>query len=312
MRVLVAGASGAVGVPLVRLLVEDGHQVTGLVRSRAAEDRLRQLEASAIEADVLDRDRLLRAVQGSTYDAVLHQLTALKKAPLRVKDMRVTNELRTRGTAHLLEVAHVVGARRFVTQSMVFGYGFRNLGPQPLAEENSFGVLHGDRFDPVVAALASAEQQVFADPEVEGIALRYGLFYGRDLAVVERLLRRRSAPVTSSAAILALIHHDDAAAATVAALDRGRADTAYNIVDDTPISWRGFLLAVAEATGAPRPWTVPGPVLRALAPYAGHLATEVSLVVSNARAKQELGWRPRYPSCGDGLRATVSGKATAL
>lgn len=311
MRVLVAGASGAVGVPLVRLLVAGGHRVSGLVRSPAAAERLRQLGAAAVDADVLDRDRLLRAVYGSTYDAVVHQLTALKKVPLRVGDMAATNELRTRGTAHLLDVAHAVGARRFLTQSIVFGYGFRDHGPQPLTETNPFGVTRGDRFDPVVAALASAEQQVFDDPQVAGVALRYGLFYGRDLAVVERLLRRRSAPVTSSAATLALVHHDDAAAATVAALDRGQDDTAYNIVDDTPISWRGYLTAVAEATRAPRPWMVPGPVLRALAPYTGRLATEVSMVVSNARAQQELGWRPRYPSCADGLRATVAGEVIA-
>ena len=308
MKVLIAGATGAVGVPLVALLVGGGHEVTGIVRSPAGAARLRGLGAAAVTADVLDRDELMRAVEGLACDAVVHQLTALKKAPLRVADMVTTNELRTRGTAHLLKAAHAVGAGRFVTQCIVFGYGFRDHGPRPLSETDPFGQPHGDRFDPIVAALASAEQQVFTDPQVQGVALRYGLFYGRDLAVVTRMLRRRSLPVTSSVATLAMVHHDDAAAATLAALERGRADTAYNIVDDTPISWRGYLTAAADATAAPHPLVVPKRLLTAVAPYGGRVATEISMVVSNARAQEDLGWRPRHPSCADGLAATVSGQ----
>lgn len=309
MKVLIAGATGAVGVPLVTLLVAAGHQVTGVVRSSTGTALLRGLGAAAVEADVLDRDGLLRAVEGLACDAVVHQLTALKKAPIRVAGMAATSELRRRGTTHLLQAAHTVGADRFLTQSIVFGYGFRDHGPRPLSETDPFGQPRGDRYDPVVAALASAEQQIFADPHVQGVALRYGLFYGRDLAVVEHMLRRRSLPVTSSLATLAMIHHNDAAAATVAALERGRADTAYNIVDDTPVSWSGYVTAAADATGAPSPWSVPGPVLRTIAPYAGRVATQVSMVVSNERAKQDLGWLPRYPSCAAGLHASAAGEA---
>jgi nucleoside-diphosphate-sugar epimerase len=308
VKVLLAGATGAVGLPLVSLLHAAGHHVTGLVRSAAGATRLRELGATSRRADVLDREGLLRAVRGETYDAVLHELTALKKAPLRVADMAATNELRTRGTAHLLEVAHEVGAQRFLTQSIVLGYGFADHGPAPLTEAAPFGQPEGSRVDPVLLALAAAEQQVFRDPDVAGVALRYGLFYGRDLPTVERMLRRRSLPVTASGGTLALVHHDDAAAATVAALERGRADTAYNVADDTPVSWRGYVTAAAAATGAPRPLVVPGALLRAVAPYAGRLATEVSMVVSSARARAELGWQPRHPSCAAGLRASAAGE----
>lgn len=309
MKVLVAGATGAIGVPLVALLHAAGHQVAGLVRDESGAAKLRQLGAIPLRANVLDREAMLRAVAGTRFDVVVHQLTALKKAPMRVGDMAATNELRIRGTRHLLEVAHEVGASRFLTQSIVFGYGFGDLGPRPVAETAPFGQPHGDRFDPVVTALGSAEQQVFADPEIGGIALRYGLFYGRDLATTEQLLRRRSLPVTSSSGRLALIHHDDAAIAAVAAAERGRVDTAYNIVDDTPVSWRDYITATAVATGAPRPPRIPGVVLRAVAPYGGRLATDVSMIVSNARAKQELRWQPRYRSCVEGLQASHAGTA---
>ena len=123
MRVLLAGATGAIGVPLVALLTANGHQVTGVVRSPSAAARLRELAATSVTADVLDRDALLRAVEGHHYDVVVHELTALKKAPVRVSDMAATNRLRLAGTTHLLEAAHLVGAGRFVTQSIVFGYG---------------------------------------------------------------------------------------------------------------------------------------------------------------------------------------------
>jgi nucleoside-diphosphate-sugar epimerase len=152
-----------------------------------------------------------------------------------------------------------------------------------------------------LAAMRSAEEQVFADPDVEGVALRYGLFYGGDIAATTRMLRRRMLPVTAWDGSLALIHHDDAADATVAALRRGGADTAYNIVDDTPVTWRRYVESIATVVNAPRPMVLPGWLLRALAPYAGLFMTGLNMTVSNTRARQELGWAPGHPSYLDGI-----------
>lgn len=306
MRVLVAGATGAVGVPLVTSLLADGDEVTGIVRSAAGADTMHRLGAEVVHADVLDRDRLLEAVRGHTYDAVIHELTALKKPPARYPDMTLTNELRTRGTTHLLDAAREVGATRFVTQSIVFGYGYTDHGLAPIAESAPFGRSSGDRFAPTLEALGSAENLVFESPDVEGVALRYGLFYGRDIRAMAAMLRRRRLPVTSWDGPLAFVHHDDAAAATVAALKRGRADTAYNVVDDTPTSWRDYARTVAAAVAAPTPMTLPGWLVRLVAPYAGRFMTEVAMNVSNAKAREELGWSPRYPSCVEGSAASAA------
>jgi nucleoside-diphosphate-sugar epimerase len=194
MRVLVAGASGALGVPLTRLLVARGHSVVGLIRNPSGADVVRALGAEPLVADALDRDDLLRTVNGLPADAVIHELTSLRKPPLRANGMAVTNRLRTEGTASLLAVAERLGAKRMVTQSIILGYGFRDHGDRILTERDTFGIPAGDLTDDAVAALASAEMQTFKAPE--GIALRYGLLYGGDGAQTRTMLKKRGVPVS--------------------------------------------------------------------------------------------------------------------
>ena len=232
---------------------------------------------------------------------MINELTALTKAPARYADMEPTNVLRRHGSANLVEVARLVGAKRFLTQSIFFGYGYRDFGSTVITEDAPFGSPQGDRTDSVLAALVSAETQAQSLPGVVGIALRYGLFYGGDVDNYVGMLRRRALPVpTGQRGTLALIHHDDAATATVAALERGTAG-AYNIVDDRPTTWRELIEGIALSRNAPRPIPLPGWVLRAAAPYAGKMMTGVNMHVSNAKAKRELGWTPRYPTFREGL-----------
>lgn len=296
MKVLLAGATGTLGRPLVRDLLAAGHQVVGLTRSPSAAAGLEQHGCTAIVADALDRDGLLTAVDGQQADAVVHELTALKRTPLRHRDMAATNDLRVAGTSHLIEAAQVMGATRFLTQSIVFGYGYRDHGAATLTEASPFGVPAGDAFDQHMAAMASTEQQAFAAEGIDGVALRYGLFYGADLDDVVARLRRRALPIPRSGGELAFVHHDDASAATVAALERAPGGAAINIVDDHPVSFGDLLAAIARSAHAPAPLVLPGGLLRLLAPYGGAVMTRVSMRVSHDRATSELGWTPRYPS----------------
>lgn len=301
MRVLLAGATGILGAPLVRQLVTSGHDVVGIGRSPEGAHRIAGLGATAISADVLDRDAVLRAIDGESFDAVLHELTALKKLPLRHSGMTATDLLRTAGSAHLVEVAQATGATRFITQSIVFGYGYRDHGTRPLTEDDPFGLAQHDEYDPHVTAMAEAERLAMTTPGIDGIALRYGLFYGGDLDRVAAMLRRRAMPVTAGGGDIPFVHHDDAAAATVAALERGAPGAAYNIVDDTPATFRDFVETVATVRATPRPLVVPAWLIAIAAPYGKALLTDTSMRVSNARAGSELGWRPRYPSIRDGV-----------
>jgi nucleoside-diphosphate-sugar epimerase len=170
MRVLLAGASGAVGAPLTRQLIAAGHQVVGITRSQANAERLRTAGAQAVVADVMDRENLLTAVRDVRADAVMHQLTAFG-AKMR-EAVRGTNALRATGTSHLLAAARAVGAHRFLTQSNVFGYGYRDHGPHVITEDDLFAEPEPGPFAAGVTAMRSGEEQVFSADEMEGIALR--------------------------------------------------------------------------------------------------------------------------------------------
>ena len=305
MKVLLAGASGAIGTPLIRQLIAAGHEVVGISRSQANAERLRTADVEAVVADVMDRERLLAAVRGVRADAVLHQLTALGTTKVR-EAMRGTNALRTTGTAHLLAAARAVGAHRFLTQSNVFGYGYRDHGPHVITEDDPFGEPAPGPFAAALAAMRSTEEQVFSAEEMEGIALRYGEFYGQDSfnRMVINLVRKRRLPVPSSGGGFAtFIYLEDAAVATVAALDKGSAGQAYNIVDDAPVRWGDYLDAVAAELGARRPWRVPSWMLRPI-PYL-HTIMTTSMRVSNDKAKRELGWVPAVATYREGVPLMV-------
>lgn len=304
MKVVVAGATGAIGVPLVRALVDHGHEVIGLTRSARSAADYGDIWAGAIVADVRDAQSLRSAARPIRADAVIHQLTALTRPPIRYRDLDQTNDLRIRGTRHLLELAAAVGATRFVTQSFLGGYGYGDHGEAVLTEEDRFAPPgRSPRLERALAALRSGEQQVLTSADVEGVALRYGLFYGpgRPLDAMLTMLRRRQLPIPrGGGGTLSYVYVPDAARATVAALERGRAGRAYNICDDEPVRWGTFISAVAKTFGTPPPFRVPRWILRA-APYA-HVIMTSTIRLSNQRAKGELDWFPSAPTYQEGLR----------
>jgi len=297
MKVLIAGASGALGSPLTRALIAQGHEVLGLARSPESRDHLSQLGAHPILANVMDRDDLLSAVSGVRADAVIHALTALKKTPLRHQGMSATNALRAAGTTNLLALARQVGARRFVAESMTLGYGYGDWNDQIITEDAPFAPTgSSSQLERHEAAFRSLERQLWEATEagwIEGIALRYGYFYGpASLVPILELLRRRSLPLPDGGrALTSWIYLEDAAAATVAALERGQAGEAYNIVDDEPVRNQDFFTFLCQQAHLPRPFSLPGWLMRPLAPLATDFFA-TSMRVSNAKAARELGWKP--------------------
>ena len=292
MNVFVAGASGTIGIPLVRHLVAAGHHVTALTRSPDKREALRRLGASAVVANALDRDALVSAVAGARPTHVIHQLTALPKgAPRRASDIEATNRLRIDGTRHLLHAAITIHARRFIV--------------------GSFAPLTGSNFaktqDAAAAAVRSMETQVLDATRqglIEGVVLRYGMFYGPDVpstaALLERVRKRRLPVVRGDAGQLPVIHIEDAVRATVLALDAAPAGSTYEIVDDHPASMTEIVTTLAKYAGSPPPLCVPAWLPRLVAPYLARV-TAIRMPLSNARAKAELRWAPRYPTFREGL-----------
>jgi nucleoside-diphosphate-sugar epimerase len=293
-------------------LIASGHQVLGITRTPGKSSLLTILGAQPIVADVMDRENLLRAVDGQRANAVVHALTALpKNGPMRHRDMYQTDALRDVGTRHLLAAARAVGARQMVVESHAVGYGFGNWGDMILTEEQLFAPPGRSReLERHLAGLRSMEQQIFEATRagwIESVSLRYGSFYGPEsTAPLIDLLRRRSLPLPAGGrTFMSWIYIEDAASAMVAALERGRAGQAYNIVDDEPVRWHDFMTELARVVGAPTPWSIPRPVLRLVAPFAEIIMAESSLRVSNAWVRSELDWVPSVPTYREGIQRIV-------
>jgi nucleoside-diphosphate-sugar epimerase len=301
-RVLVVGATGALGRPLVRRLVEHGVEVAGLTRHASKTQLLSDLGAGPVVADALDPAAISAAVVAARPEAVVHALTAIpKRGPLRARDLDRTNRLRREGTANLLAAARLAGARRFIAESMIFVYGFGDHGEERLSED---GADSSDDAKPwlaeAVASVRDLEAQVVSATmrgEVDGVLLRFGFFYGVGAGtdIMARLLCRRMLPVPGEGAgVGSWIHIEDAAAAVVAALAYGRPGEAYNIVDDEPVLYREFVRTLGRELGAPNPYWIPAWLGRLVAPLL-MADLESRIPVSNAKAKRELQWSPQFP-----------------
>jgi nucleoside-diphosphate-sugar epimerase len=307
MRVFVAGASGAIGTPLLPQLIAAGHEVTGTTRSVESAEAIRAAGARATICDALDADALHTAVTEAAPDVVVHQLTALPhRFDPRDKEIYApTNRLRTEGTRTLLDAARAAGARRIVCQSIAFAYA---PGPQAEVkdEDAPLALDAPPPFGDGVRAIDEMERAVVGAGGLEGLVLRYGWFYGpgtyyaNDGSMAEDVRRRRFPIIGKGSGLFSFVHVDDAASATVAAVERG-APGIYNVVDDDPAPQREWLPAYAEAIGAKKPLRVPVWVARLVV---GKIATAASVQpgASNAKAKRELGWEPRWPSWREGFR----------
>jgi 2-alkyl-3-oxoalkanoate reductase len=300
MRVFVAGASGTVGIPLVRALIGAGHQVTALTRSPEKQDELRRLGATPALADALDAQALRTVVLAATPTHVIHQLTALpKEGPSSESDLVATNRLRIDGTRNLLDAAIRAGARRFIGGSFALLPGAETEIADAFANE-------------AAGATRSMESQILTanqSKQIEGIVLRYGLFYGPTnpgtIKMVEMIRKRRLPAIRGDRSLLPFIHIDDVVGATMAALDRGVPGSVYDIVDDQALSLSDAVRTMAECIGAPTPRSIPAWLLRLISPYRARVLS-TRLPLSNAKARADLMWRPSYPTMRDGFVRTFS------
>jgi 2-alkyl-3-oxoalkanoate reductase len=306
MRVFVAGANGAIGRPLVPRLVAAGHEVTGTTRSQASAEAIQAAGATPAVVDALDADALREAVERAVPEVVVHELTALPERfnPRKRGLYDATNRIRREGTRSLLDAARAAGARRFVCQSIAFAYA-PAAEPEVMDEEAPLNLDAPPPFSEGMRVIAEMERAVL-DAELEGLVLRYGWFYGPGTyygeggSLASDVRRRRFPVVGSGSGLFSFIHVDDAAEATVAAGERG-APGVYNVVDDEPAALRDWVPAYAEAIGAPPPRRVPVWLARLVA---GKMASSMNVQpgASNAKAKRELGWQPRWSSWREGFR----------
>ena len=295
MKVFVPGATGAIGRPLVAELVRQGHAVTGMTHSRASTQGLKELGAEVALVDALDYAAVEEAVRKSGAETVIDQLTSLPKSPADMAAARATDRrLRIEGGGNLRRAALACGARRYVQQSSGFflapgeGLADESVG---MAVDASPGVAFHAR------SYAELEARVLARGPLEGVALRYGFFYGPGTwyspegACADQARRQELPIVGKGEGVWSWVHIVDAAHATVAALTAP--PSVYNIVDGDPSPVNVWLPAFARSVGAPPPLQLREEQARAAGGEdAVYYGTKLR-GASNAQAKKVLGFSPR-------------------
>lgn len=315
MKVFLAGATGALGRALVPQLVARGHEVTGMTKTTSKQDLVSSLGARPVVADALDPEAVAQAVASAEPEVIVHQLTALS-GPMSARDARhperlagaiMTTRLRTEATDHLLAAGRAVGARRFVAQS--FGaFRFAHTGGPVLSEAEPLDP------NPPTGLRTGQEGTLYLERAVttidwgEGLALRYGGFYGpgtsvsraADAQIAVPIRKRRFPIIGDGGGVWSHLHIDDAAAATLVAVERGQPGI-YNIVDDEPAPVREWLPVLASALDAKPPRRIPRWLGRLAAGETATLMMTEARGASNEKAKRELGLQLRYPSWRQGF-----------
>jgi nucleoside-diphosphate-sugar epimerase len=320
MKIMLAGASGAMGRALVPLLVRAGHDVVGMVQRPRSVEVVHALGAEPRTVDALDAEAVLRCFRETRPQVVIHQLTAIPAAlDMRHfdRDFALTNLLRTEGTRNLLAAAVDVGATHFLTQSFAgWTYGRSRNGNKPVPTKPGTKLkTEEDPLDPdppaklrsTLDAQKTLERAVLSESRITGTVLRYGPFYGphtsiaKDGSVVQAVRRRKLPVVGEGAGVWSFVHIEDAASATAAAVESGRGGV-YNVVDDEPAPVSEWLSFLAHCAHAQPPRQVSAWMARLLiGEHAVAMMNEIR-GVSNAKIKRELGWTPRWPTWRDGFR----------
>lgn len=296
MKIFVAGATGAVGLPLVRALRTLGHEVTGMTRGGAGVGLLREVGASVSTTDAFDGQAVRAAIAAAAPDVVIDQLTWLPADPADIiKSMPNDTRLHKEGGSNLLAAAEDLGVARYILQSRGF---YLDAPSGQLADETA--TLRYDAPGPIgesTRVMGAYEDRVLGSTALQGVVLRYGFFYGPgtwyrpDGASAEQARKGMSTIFGDGSGVWSFVHIDDAVAATVAAITAEPGT--YNVVDDDSLPVSEWLPAFARWVDAPVPPRMS--VADALA-VAGEEAvfyhTRLS-GASNARAKAKLGFTPR-------------------
>lgn len=308
MKVFVAGATGAVGQPLVRILRDRGHEVVGMTRSATKGARLRAAGATVVIADAFDRDAVCRAVADARPDVVVNQLTALdgvRNLKNFDREFALTNRLRTEATDVLLEASWSAGVEAVVSQSFG-GWIYDPSSVEPASEREPLAVDVPARQRRSYAAIRHLEEATLASGGGRGLVLRYGYFYGPHTSLAlegvfaDEVRKRRLPVVGNGAGVWSFVHVEDAASATVAAVESGAAGI-FNVCDDEPVAARDWIPAFAAAVGAKPPRHVPAWVARPLAGEVGVFTMTRMRGMSNAAARAAFAWEPLFPSYREGF-----------
>src|SRR5262245_5855222 len=222
MNIFVAGASGAIGRPLLAELVRQRHAVTGMTNSDAGARIIAGLGAAVAQVSAFDAQALEVALQESRAEVVIDELTALPRHPSEMAAAAAGDrKLRLEGGGNLHRAARACGVGRYIQQSSGF---FLKPGSGLADESEAFAVDASPRVAASASTYAELESRVLNVEGIDGVALRYGFFYGPgtwynpDGAAADQARKQELAIIGAGEGVWSWVHIEDAAVATAAAL----------------------------------------------------------------------------------------------
>jgi nucleoside-diphosphate-sugar epimerase len=299
MRMLVTGASGFVGRATCDELLKRGHEVVSLVRRPGSEAP----GTSGQICDLTDAASLQEAVPSQRPDAVVHLAAEIASQ----RNARKVWETNVDGTRRLLEACTAAGdvsngAPRFVLASTVVtgeAHGELLEPDRPLPVETPYG-----------KSKQEAERLAF-DSGLDAVVVRPSHVYGPGGWYAEEFVKRlrqpgRFAVIGRGDNLWDVVRVEDVATALADATERAPAGAVYHVADDEPITFYDFIALTARELGVGPPRRIP--TWLASIGAGRHAVTAVvrSARSSNAKLKEELGWRPAYPTAAEGVPDAVA------
>lgn len=295
MKILVAGASGALGRPLITQLRHAGHTVWGMAQSPRGVEVVGALGAGVVQGNALDRSAVFAIMEQVRPDCVVDQLTSLPASPFDLPQrLPADRVLRLQGGGNLFDAAQACGVKRYIQQSC----GFYLDGAGTLADDTAaLKTTAPGHVGESARMYAALENRVINTTDMQGIALRYGFFYGPHTwydpegAFTTHMRRGEVAIIGTGRSVFSFIHVEDAAAATVSALTAPKG--IYNVVDDQPVRVQAWLPAYARWVGAPPPGHMDAQTaMQQLGPESVYYQNQLD-GASNHKARRVLGLNPR-------------------
>ncbi|WP_201768632.1 NAD-dependent epimerase/dehydratase family protein [Saccharopolyspora rectivirgula] len=300
LRVVVAGATGVVGRTLLPMLRKQGHHVTALVRPTGRLPDPADVD-DIVVADVLREEELRQVLRAARPDVVVDQTSCFREVDLET-GLRRTGQLREVGGRNLVAAAVAAGANRIIGHSMA---AYSPRGHDVLDEDAPLWTEAPGCWGEAVRGAAAAEEAVLNCSEIEAVVLRYGTLYGPGTeyapggAVHERVRSSALPLVIDGAGLTSFTHVEDAAGAVVAVLDA--TPGVYNVVDNEPAEVAEWLPTYARMVGGPEPVALTQEQARAQLDWLTVYQLTEQRGASNFRLREELGWRPVWPSWREGF-----------
>ena len=302
MHVFLAGGTGALGARLLPLLRTRGHTVSGLTRSPEGIAQMMRFGAIPLTGDLFDNAALREGCRSA--DAVVDCSTVEPRLPRPGgRDWSVNDRIRVEGARNLVTEATAAGVARYVHAGLGLIYG--DHGNAWVSEESHL------RTPLPLASVREGEATVLRARAtgLPAVVLRMGTLYGAGFPATERqiwLLRHRLLPLSgNTGAFTSFLHLDDAAAAVVLALDTEQSPPILNVCDDTPSPVNEWLPWLAQEVGAGSPRRWPRWLASLLEDRHAAVDLQTSLRMTNALARNALGFQPGFPSYREGFHAVV-------